>query len=478
MGLDQRSTGGRAGSTPVALIDLGDRQRKTVLLVVLSGLFTVSVTVTVLSNSLDRIARDLDSTRSTMLWTITGSMLAFGVVGPAFGKIGDLWGHRRVYIAGLSGAALFAALTSVAWDAPSMVTFRVLSATVGSATGPATMAYINRMYPPSERVRPLGYWSFVAAGSPVLGVVIGAPIVSALGWRVIFVAQAPMLAIGAIVAWRLLPETARMPSVRFDVAGAVTLGFGAAIGLIAVNRGNDWGWTDPRLLAAATISILLLSAFVAIERRASEPLLRLEWLRRPAFTAAIGGQLLTNFAYMGSFMMAPALLQNGMGFTETASGLLLIARPTAFAVAAARAGAVNRRLGERRTAVTGTSIVALSMLGFAVLRIDSSTVLVVLVLALAGIGMGIAAPAMVASVANSVDDADLGVAGAFQQLMSQLGAVLGAEVMQSVQFAGSGSGTEMSDYSRAFAVALVVAIAGALTVSRLRRPAPLVPATA
>ncbi len=456
---------------PGPLTSLAPGERRAVLWVVLSGLFTVSVAITVLSNSLDGIAGDLHSTRAAVLWTITGPMLAFGVVGPAFGKLGDLFGHRRVFVGGLAGAALFAALTAVAWSAPTMIAFRILSATCGSATGPATMAYINKMFPPAQRVRPLGYWSFVSAGAPVIGVVIGAPVVSAVGWRVIFFAQAPLCALGALVAWLLLPETERSRGVRFDALGAATLGAGATLMLVAINRGNHWGWGSPVLLATMAAAVVLLSVFVVAERRVAEPLLRLDWLARPGFSAAIAGQTLSNFAYMGSFILVPSLMQNGMGFSETASGMLLIARPATFALAALKAGAVNRRVGERTSAVSGIAMIAAAMVGFALLDAGSAMFFVILALAVTGVGMGVAGPPMVASVANSVDDADLGVAGAFQQLMSQLGAVLGAEVMQSVQLAAGGAGTAMPDFARAFFVAAAVAGLGAFAVSRLR-PVP------
>lgn len=447
----------------------GER-RAAVLVVVLSGLFTVSFTITVLSNSLDRIATDFGSTRSVMLWSITGPMLAFGVVGPAFGKAGDMWGHRRIFIAGLAGAAGFAALTAVAWSAGSMIAFRTLSSTAGAATGPAAMAYINRMYGPSERVRPLGYWSFVAAGAPVIGVVLGAPLVAQFGWRVIFAAQAPLCAVGVVIAYRLLPETDRTTGLRFDVAGAVTLGLGAAVALVGVNRGNDWGWTDPKMLGCLALSALLLAAFVVVERRASEPLLPLAWLRRPTLVGAVSAQLLGNFAYMGSFMLAPALLQNGLGYSETHSGLVLIARPTAFAIAASRAGVVNRWVGERRSIIGGTSLIVAAMVAFATIGQGSGTALVMVALALAGVGMGISAPASAATVANSVEDKDLGVAGAMQQLMAQLGAVLGAEVMQSVQSGGGAGAGSLPGFSHAFVTAAGVACAGLVIAALTVRP--------
>ena len=116
-----------------------------VLVVALAGLFTVSFTITLLTVSLKTIARDLHSSDTTLTWVITGPMLAFGVVGPALGKAGDLWGHKRLFLISLGGAAIFAVLTALSWNALSLIVFRVIGAGIGSATGPASMAMIARV---------------------------------------------------------------------------------------------------------------------------------------------------------------------------------------------------------------------------------------------------------------------------------------------------------------------------------------------
>ena len=179
---------------------IGIERQWAVLWVVLGGLFTVSFTITILVVSLQRIADEFDASVGLLNWAITGPMLAFGVVGPAFGKAGDLWGHKRVFVTGLLVAGAFAALTALAWNAASMITFRILSASAGSACGPSAMAYINRLFDAETRVKPLGYWSFVTAGAPVLGVVAGGPLVESVGWRAIFAIQAPLCLVGVVVA--------------------------------------------------------------------------------------------------------------------------------------------------------------------------------------------------------------------------------------------------------------------------------------
>ncbi len=152
----------------------------TVLIVALIGLFTVSVTITLLAVSLVDIAKDVGSDETTLSWIITGPMLAFGVVGPAFGYAGDMWGYKKVFLFGLAGAGIFAIATAFAWSAVSLIIFRTLSASFGAATGPPAMAMINRLFVGDQRVKALGYFSFVSAGAPVIGVVIGGPLVEAV----------------------------------------------------------------------------------------------------------------------------------------------------------------------------------------------------------------------------------------------------------------------------------------------------------
>lgn len=446
---------------------VGLTKKWATLFVVLAGLFTTSATITILVVSLETIAKDLHSSVSVLNWSITGPMLAFGVVGPAYGKIGDLYGHKKVYVYGLLFAGLFAGMTAFSWNATSMVVFRLLSATAGSATGPAAMAYVNRLFEPHERVRPLGLWSFVTAGAPVLGIVIGGPIIAAVGWRVIFVAQAPLLLGAALLAWNLLPQTTRSKNVKFDVKGSVTLGLGATLFLLAINRGHSWGWTSPTIVIFSVASLLSFWIFVRTERVAEAPLMPLKWLRTPNIILPIGIQALINFAYMGGFIVVPQMLERGLGYSASHVGWLIIARPLLFSITAPLASFFTMRAGERKSGVIGSVAVIMSMLVLSGFFNGFSDVMLVIGLGLSGIGFGIAAPALTALVANAVDDETIGVAGAMQQLLSQMGAVLGSTVMISVHEIAVASTTVVRSYGIALLFGAGTATAAALLATRL-----------
>jgi EmrB/QacA subfamily drug resistance transporter len=445
----------------------------SVLVVALVGLFTVSVTITLLAVSLVDIAADIGSDETTLSWVITGPMLAFGVVGPAFGKAGDIWGHKKVFLLGLAGAGVFALATAIAWNAASLIAFRTLSASFGAATAPPAMAIINRMFDTEQRVKALGYFSLVSAGAPVLGVVIGGPLVEAVGWRVIFLVQAPLCFVALLVALVRMPETERGERSRFDVAGSILLAVGITSCLLAVNRGSIWGWTSPGVLAGFAITLIAVPLFVAVERRAPFPLVPLSWLRRRNVTGPLASTFFANFAYMGGFILTPVLLEKGLGYSTAYVGLLIIARPLAFSISAPLAGYATVRVRERVAGMAGAAVIAVSMLMLGMIDVDSTATFIAAALAVSGVGLGISAPAMTATVANAVADEDLGVAAAVQQLMTQVGAVVGIQVMQTVQASTEESSGLVGSFANAYhvgAVAAVVAVALAVVVQ------PTVPA--
>jgi MFS family permease len=446
------------------------------LAVSLLGVFSVGFTITLLAVTLPTIADDFGTEESTFTWLITGPTLAFGLIGPAFGKLGDLWGHKRVALLGLAGAGVFALATALAWNPASVIAFRIIGAGLGAATGPAALALLNTVFAPAERVRALGWWNVVGAGGPVLGAVLGAPIVETVGWRVVFLAQAPLCAIAAVVALVKLPETGGGRRSRFDVPGAVTLALAITSLLFALNRGQPWGWTHPVVLGGLALAPALGATFVAVERRSSEPLFPLHYVRRRNVVAPMGVQALANMAYMGGFALTPLMLDRSLGFTATHITMLVIFRPLAFSITGPVAGAMTVRMGERRAAMGGTALIAASMVCLSFVRPGTGEWFIALGLALSGVGMGTLSPAMGAAVANAVDDGDLGVAGAMQQMFTQVGAAAGIQLMQTVQaIREDATGDLAGSYMPAYLAGGAVVLGGVLVAALVRSGAGRTP---
>ena len=437
-----------------------DRYRWIVLGVALLGFLTVTFTITILAVSIPTISEDLGTSQNALTWLITGPTLAFAVIGPLVGKLGDLRGHRPVYLIGLTGAGVFAALSALAWSGPSLIAFRVLGATIGAATGPSSMAIINRAFRPEERAQAMGYWTMVMAGGPVLGVVVGGPVVEAFTWRWIFIAQVPLTILAVVVAYAVLPATDKVPGVRFDLSGAIALTAAVTLALLGLNQGPTSGWDSPLVVGAFALAPLALLLFVRIERRVPDPLIPLEYFRRRNFAFPIGVDFFLNFAYMGGFILTPLLLQEVLGYGETRAGLLSIARPLTFAVAGPIAGYLVLRVGERLSASFGAATIVASMIGLSTVGPGTSDAVVVAALALSGVGLGASVPSMSSLIANAVDIRDLGVVGASQQMLAQLGAATGIQIMQTVQAAREHAVGLAESYSQAYLVGGAVAAAG------------------
>jgi EmrB/QacA subfamily drug resistance transporter len=451
------------------------RYTQVVLGVALFGLFTTNFNVSVLAVVIPRLVDDFDTTKSVISWVVTGPLLAFAVLGPTAGKLGDLYGRRKVYLVGLGGVAIFAGLTAVATSPLQLIVFRTVAATFGSSTGPSGMAIIAEQFPRDRRVQALGYWGLVLAGGPVLGMVIGGPIADAFGWRWLFIPQIPLAVLGLVLSALVLPETRADKRVRFDVAGSVLLAVSVGSLLLAVNRGPIWGWGEPRIVGMFLLSPLAAYAFVRAERRVANPMIPLEYFRRRNFAAPMVGQFLVNFAYQGGFVLVPLMLAEVYGYTSTRISLVTMARPLFYGLAGPFAGSMAVRFGERRAAVTGAVLVVASCVMLAMIHASRVDLMIFGALTLAGAGLGGMVPAMTATVTMAVEDADLGIAGATSQMMLQVGTVLGMQVQQTIQVAREPSGLE-SSYDTAFLVGAAVAVVGVVVASLVRstpRPAPV-----
>ena len=199
------------------------RQQRRTLRATLRGVFVTAWPSVILIAALPAIADDLDTTASTLAWVITLPLLISSVLLPTFGRLGDLHGHRKVFLWGLGFSIVTAGLTAVAWDAWSLIFFRTLSQTAGVATMPTAIALIMAAFQPTDRPRALGLWSFVTAGSPALGMLFGGPLIAAVGWRGVFVLQFVAAAAFFPICRSWLEETALAKRVRFDIAGGVSL---------------------------------------------------------------------------------------------------------------------------------------------------------------------------------------------------------------------------------------------------------------
>lgn len=443
-----------------ARLTASGRYPRWVLLTALTGMFATTFPVTLLAVSLPTIADDFDASETLIAWVISGPLLASAVALPILGKLGDLYGHRRVFLTGFTISTLVTALTVVAWDPYSLIAMRGLAVVIGAATIPSSMALINSVHAPSERAKAMGWWSLVAAGSPAIGLVIGGPLIDAVGWRPMFGIQAVLSIVPVITAFLVLRETPRRVDVGFDVLGALTLALGAGGLMLALNQAPDHG-LDGFVVTAIVVGVAGLATFVLVESRVAFPLLPLAFFRRRNFTASLLAALFSGAAYMGGFILAPLLLQSVFAFSVSTTSLVMLVRPLSFSATSPVGGSVATRIGERPVAMFGSLAIAVALLLLGVGARADMVLLVVFALVLQGIGNGTAQPTITATLSNSVDEADLGIAAAAQRMTFQVGSAMGITVLTSIY-----GGTEKAaDFFTAYLVGAGLGVASLVFAS-------------
>jgi EmrB/QacA subfamily drug resistance transporter len=430
---------------------------------VLVGLLATGFSITILAVSLPTVARDLDASRALVTWAVTGPFLVMALSMPLLGKLGDLLGHRRVYVIGLAGFAVATALTAAAWDGISLIVIRIVAAGFGAATGPTSMALIMRSFDERDRVKAVGWWALVAAGGPVLGLVLGGVIVDAIGWRGIFIVQAPIAGIAAVAAFVVLRETPRARHVDIDWLGVLTLAMASTALLLGLNLAESQGWTSPLVLGLLALAPIALGGFVAVERRVAHPLVPLWLFSSRGYSAAMVARTCFQFAYMGGFIVTPLLVQQEFGFGVAAASLLMVCRPLTNSISAPTSGYVAVRAGERRVALVGIALLVVSMAMFAASASNESLALVVVGLLLSGVAGGTATPSLITIAVSTVPEEHLGVANAAQQMADAIGAVVGIQVLATIQ-AGSGGA---DGFTTAFVAGALVALLGAAATATI-----------
>jgi MFS family permease len=417
-----------------------------VLWSLLAGLFALNFTFTVFIVALPTVATQFHTSVTVLTWTMVGPLLAYGLAAPIFGKTGDIFGHRRLYLFGLAGAMVAALLTALSHNVDMLLFARTLDGVQGAATGTASGALISRAFSPRERVKAMGWWSLVGAGGPVIGLSLGSPIIAAFGWRALFWFQLGLVVLAFAVVSIVLPRSrgfdvedaeqkalARREFRRMDWIGSWALSLGITALMLGLSIGPSKGFSSVWCRGLLVLSAVLLTAFVHRLRHAANPLIPPHYFARRNFVMPLVLRTAANFAYFGAFFLFPLLMERGYGFSISQVGALAIARPIVFAISSPIAGYVTMRIGERVSVIAGAAFLTTSLCLFALLEPSTGVWVIVIALALSGLGMGVAMPSTSSVMANEVLPSEFGVMSAAQLLTTQLGEVAGIEVLETIQ---------------------------------------------
>ena len=416
------------------------RHRWWALLVLCLGVLMIVLDTTIVNVALPSIRSDLQFSEASLVWVVNAYMLTFGGFLLLGGRLGDLYGGRRVFLAGIAVFTLASAACGLAGSQAVLVAARAVQGLGGAVVSAVALSLIMNLFPePDERARAMGVYGFVCAGGGSLGVLLGGVLTSLLSWHWIFLVNLPIGVAVAVLSYRLVPPAGAQGRQRLDWAGAATVTASLLLAVYAVVNGNDAGWTSPRILGLFAASVVLLAAFLAIESRVAQPLVPLALFRhRNLATANLAG-VLWAAAMFAWFFMSALYLQLVLGYSPMQVGLAFL--PGNLVMAGLSLGVsawVVLRWGLRRPLAGGLLVAALGLALFAAAPADGRFLVHVLPpMVLLGLGAGIAFNPLLLAAMQDVGPEDSGLASGIVNTAFMMGGALGLAVLASAAAARS-----------------------------------------
>ena len=460
------------------------RAKWLALVVLCLGDLMIVLDVTIVNVALPSIKANLDFSASTLAWVVNAYVLTFGGCLLLGGRAGDLFGPRRVFLAGIALFTISSLVCGLAQSKGMLIGARAVQGIGGATVSAVALALIMRLFTePGERAKAMGVFGFVASGGGSLGVVLGGVLTDALDWHWIFLVNIPIGVVVYILSLRLLPTAQdHVHHGPVDFAGAVTVTSALMLAVYAILNGNSDGWGSPRTVGLLLVSAVLLGIFALIESRAPSPLVPLRLFKIRDVSGANIVAILMSAAMFGWFFVSALYLQNIMGYDALQVGLAFL--PATLLMGALSLGVsakIVMRFGIRWPLVTGMLFFAAGLALFARAPAGGSYVTNVLPgMILLGFGGAISFNPLFLASMSGVEPAESGLASGVVNTAQMMGGAVGLAVLvslaasrtDSLEAAGNSAVSALNGgYHLAFALAAVFALAAAGVAFALIRAA-------
>ncbi|SHE73997.1 MDR family MFS transporter [Streptoalloteichus hindustanus] len=420
---------------------LSHRQIVTILSGLMLGMLLAALDQTIVSAAMRTIADQLHG-QSAQAWATTAYLITSTISTPLYGKLSDIYGRRPFYLASISIFLIGSALCGVAGSMYELAAFRAVQGLGAGGLFSLAIAIMGDIIPPRERGRYQGYFMAVFGSASVLGPVVGGffagldTFVGVTGWRWVFLINLPIGVVALIVVSKVLKLPHNRVNHRVDYLGAIALTVGLVPLLLVAEQGREWGWTSGNSIAMYAIGVVGLVLFVLAERRmGDEAVLPLRLFRSPVFSLGNILNFIVGIGMFGGLLSLPLYLQIVKGTSPTASGLLMVPLTLGIILATGVSGSMISRTGRYRIfPIIGSGAMAVSLLLFSRIGVDTPLWEPCLTMVLMGAGLGLCMQTLVMAVQNDVEPKDMGVATASATFFRQTGGTVGAAVFMSILF--------------------------------------------
>ena len=391
---------------------------------------------TIVNVALPSIKKDLGFTDVSLAWVVNAYMLTFGGFLLLSGRLGDLYGHRKLFLIGLVLFTIASLACGLSPNQGFLVTARAIQGLSGAIVSAVSLSLMMALFTePVERAKAMGIFGFVAAGGGSLGVLLGGVLTGALNWHWIFLVNIPVGIVVTVMTVSLLPKAHQEPEHKqLDIAGAITITAALMLAVYAIVNGNTLGWTSSRTLGLLGLSVVLHGLFLVIESRVRKPMVPLSILRlrNVAVSNSIG--ILWSAAMFASFFLSALYMQMVLGFTPLKVGLAFLPSNLIMAIFSVGLSAkLVMRLGIKTTLSIGLSLAAVSLLLLARVPVAGHFVMDIFPsMILLGIGAGMAFNPMLLAAMNDVPQNEAGLASGLVNTSFMMGGALGLAILASI----------------------------------------------
>jgi len=436
---------------------------------VVAAQFVLQLDFSIVNVALPTITRELHFVPADLQWIVTGYALTFGSLLLFGGRVGDLAGHRRVLLVGLSAFGIASLAAGLSPTSLTLVISRFLQGASAAFVAPQALAIITDLFDEGpSRTKALGIFQGATAAGASAGIVLGGILTEFVGWRAVFLVNPPIIILLVIALRRVLPARTRRPGQRLDIVGAVSATASVAFLIFGLSQGQQHGFNNPRALAALVLASLIAVIFIVVESRYRAPLVPLQVLADPARRAALAMMLLLGAVVAGYVYFTSLYLQDVLGLSPLDTGLALIpATGTVMVTATVITRRLLARFGVKKLLLAGLSTVGLGQIWlFSISSGGSYQVNVLGGIVLTAFGMGLAFPTASVAVTSGIGPSERGLAGGLFVTAQQVGQAIGLAALATIAAARTSAnhGSLVSGYKASFLVATGIVVVALLIV--------------
>ena len=394
------------------------------------ALFMIMLDNTVVNVALPSIQRDLHTSLSALEWTINAYTLTIAVLLVTGGRLGDIFGRRRMFLFGVITFAVSSAAIGVSPSDAWLIAGRALQGIGAAFMMPATLSIISNAFPPQERGKAIGTWAGVSAIALAIGPLVGGWMVEHVGWQAIFFINVPVAAIAVVVTlWAAHESRDETAERTIDIPGVLTLGAGVGALVLALVEGNSWGWDSVGVLSLFAVAAAGLIGFALTERRVRAPMLDFSYFKSRTFFGANLVAFLVTFAMFGMFLYIALYMQNVLGYSPLEAGVRFLPTTLVIMVLGPVAGRLSDRVGPRPLLTLGLTTVAGALLWQSFIEVDTSYWFLLPAFVLMGVGIAFVMSPMSTAAMNAVDRTKAGAASGVLSMTRMVGGTLGVAVI-------------------------------------------------